>query len=48
MSRMHTYSFGVAGYTDAQGVDIGLTFAVVALTNTFNRINDTTVDVWSV
>jgi uncharacterized peroxidase-related enzyme len=33
-----------AGYTDAQLVDISLAIAVIVFTNTFNRINDTTVD----
>ncbi|GGA30016.1 carboxymuconolactone decarboxylase family protein [Dyella nitratireducens] len=33
-----------AGYTDAQLVDISLAIAAITFTNTFNRINDTTVD----
>lgn len=33
-----------AGYTDAQLVDISLAVAVITFTNTFNRINDTTLD----
>ncbi|NID17230.1 carboxymuconolactone decarboxylase family protein [Luteibacter yeojuensis] len=37
-----------AGYTDAELVDISLTIAVIVFTNTFNRINDTTVDFPSV
>lgn len=34
-----------AGYTDAQLVEITLAIALTAFTNTFNRINDTTLDV---
>ena len=34
-----------AGYTDAQLVEIALAIALTAFTNTFNRINDTTLDV---
>lgn len=33
-----------AGYSDAQLVDIALAITVITFTNTFNRINDTTVD----
>lgn len=33
-----------AGYTDAQLVDISLAITTIVFTNTFNRINDTTVD----
>jgi uncharacterized peroxidase-related enzyme len=33
-----------AGYTDEQLVEISLAIAVITFTNTFNRINDTTVD----
>jgi len=33
-----------AGYTDAQLAEISLTIALTIFTNTFNRINDTTVD----
>lgn len=33
-----------AGYSDAQLVDISLAIAVITFTNTFNRINDTTLD----
>jgi len=33
-----------AGYSDAQLVEISLAIAVITFTNTFNRINDTTVD----
>jgi uncharacterized peroxidase-related enzyme len=34
----------VAGYTDAQLVDISLAFATIVFTNVFNRINDTEID----
>src|SRR5262249_1489346 len=34
----------VAGYTDAQLVDISLVFATIVFTNAFNRINDTEID----
>jgi len=34
-----------AGYTDAQLVEITLAIALTVFTNTFNRINDTTLDV---
>jgi uncharacterized peroxidase-related enzyme len=37
-----------AGYTDAQLVDISLAMAIIVFTNTFNRINDTTIDFPSV
>ena len=33
-----------AGYSDAQLVDISLAIALIAFTNVFNRINDTTID----
>jgi uncharacterized peroxidase-related enzyme len=33
-----------AGYTDAQLVDISLAIALITFTNTFNRINDTSLD----
>ncbi|MGU7785195.1 carboxymuconolactone decarboxylase family protein [Burkholderia sp. PU8-34] len=33
-----------AGYTDAQLAEISLAIALTIFTNTFNRINDTTVD----
>jgi alkylhydroperoxidase family enzyme len=33
-----------AGYTDAQLVEISLAVAVATFTNTFNRINDTEID----
>jgi uncharacterized peroxidase-related enzyme len=33
-----------AGYSDAQLVEISLAIAVIAFTNVFNRINDTTID----
>jgi uncharacterized peroxidase-related enzyme len=33
-----------AGYSDAQLVEISLTFATTVLTNVFNRINDTEID----
>lgn len=33
-----------AGYTDAELVDISLAVAITAFTNTFNRINGTTID----
>lgn len=32
------------GYTDAQLVEISLTFATITFTNVFNRINDTEID----
>ncbi|OAJ55358.1 alkylhydroperoxidase [Paraburkholderia ginsengiterrae] len=34
-----------AGYTDAQLVEIALAIALTVFTNTFNRFNDTTLDV---
>jgi uncharacterized peroxidase-related enzyme len=34
-----------AGYTDAHMVDISLAIAIATFTNTFNRINDTPIDV---
>ncbi|WGD52415.1 carboxymuconolactone decarboxylase family protein [Bradyrhizobium sp. CB1650] len=34
----------VAGYTDAQLVEISLAFATTVFTNVFNRINDTEID----
>jgi alkylhydroperoxidase family enzyme len=34
----------VAGYTDAQLVDIRLAFATIVFTNVFIRINDTEID----
>jgi AhpD family alkylhydroperoxidase len=34
----------LAGYTDAQLVEISLAIAVTVFTNVFNRINDTTLD----
>jgi AhpD family alkylhydroperoxidase len=37
--------FKSAGYTDAHMVDISLAIAVATFTNTFNRINDTPMDV---
>ncbi|HEY1925839.1 MAG TPA: peroxidase-related enzyme [Caulobacteraceae bacterium] len=33
-----------AGYTEAQLVEISLAIAVIAFTNVFNRINDTSID----
>ncbi|MCC2613719.1 carboxymuconolactone decarboxylase family protein [Neorhizobium sp. Rsf11] len=33
-----------AGYTDVQLVEISLAIALTSFTNTFNRINDTTID----
>jgi uncharacterized peroxidase-related enzyme len=37
-----------AGYTDAQLVEISLAVAVATFTNTFNRINDTEIDLPSI
>jgi alkylhydroperoxidase family enzyme len=34
----------VAGYSDAQLVEISLAFATTVFTNVFNRINDTEID----
>jgi AhpD family alkylhydroperoxidase len=34
----------IAGYTDAQLVDISLAFATIVFTNVFNRIDDTEID----
>ena len=34
----------VAGYSDAQLVEISLAFATIVFTNVFNRINDTEID----
>jgi alkylhydroperoxidase family enzyme len=33
-----------AGYSDAQLVEISLALAVITFTNSFNRINDKTLD----
>ena len=37
-------SIHTVGYSDTQLVDISLAIAVTIFTNTFNRINDTTLD----
>lgn len=34
----------LAGFTDAQIVDVAMTVACISFTNLFNRINDTTLD----
>ncbi|NPT47146.1 hypothetical protein GNZ12_38825 [Paraburkholderia sp. 1N] len=34
-----------AGYTDVELVEITLAIALTMFTNTFNRVNDTTLDV---
>ena len=41
---LHVDGMAVDGYTDTQLVDISLALAVIALTDAFNRINDTTLD----
>lgn len=44
ISQVDFDAIRAAQYTETQLADISLAFAMIIFTNTFNRINDTTVD----
>ncbi len=44
LDQAEVVAIRAAGYSDAQLVEISLAVAVATFTNTFNRINDTEID----